>query len=138
MSIYKNTVFFHICSNCGSLDWGECIDSITIYYTTNKDGVEIKTDEDYGDVVELKCGECDQYNSIHELAVDKSYWKRIHDMKDENRLIYIIKLMTQKKIRFNKSFVDDVILYHKDDIGFMSKISEHLEKLGYTKITRVR
>ena len=132
--IYGNLVFFRICAVCGSLDWDEYIDYAILSFTTDEDGDTIDFNESYGDTVDIRCHYCEKATT-HELSVDKSYWKRIHDMNDENRLIYIIKLMSQKKMRLNKNFVDDVVFYHENDKKFMKRISKYLQILGYTAIT---
>ena len=135
MGIYDNTVYFHVCVNCGSLDWEEYTDGVENDYTTNEDGETVNFNEDYyGDVVDVRCHDCEK-NTVHELAVDKSYWKKILDMDGENRLIYIIKLMSEGKMEKDEDFIEDVVFYHENDREFMKRISEYLQTLGYTEIT---
>ena len=55
MGIYDNTVYFHICARCGSLDWEEYTDGVENDYTTNEDGETVNFNEDYyEDVVDVR------------------------------------------------------------------------------------
>lgn len=137
MSIY-DTVYFHICGNCGSLWWEEYYDWASIRLVMHEDGDYRETDREYGDLIEKRCVECEK-PSIHELSVDKAEWEEIYNMNGRDRLIHIVKLMSEEEMEFDREFVDEVIEYHKNDKKFMAKISKHLQTLGYiTKTTWTR
>ena len=54
--------------------------------------------------------------------------KLVINMDDEDRLAYIIELMSKGKMKFDKDFIDKVISFHKNDKEFMAKISKYLCK----------
>ena len=133
MGIYEKTVYFHICANCGSLDWEEYTDGVENDYTTDENGETINFDENYyGNVVKICCHDCEK-NSTHELTVAFTEWKKIYNMKEKDRLVHIIKLMSERKMERDEGFIEEVIKYHKNSKRFMTKISEYLQTLGYTE-----
>ena len=126
MNIY-DIVYFHICANCGSLWWEEYYDWASIRLVMHEDGDYGETDREYGDLIEKRCVECEK-PSIHELSVDKAEWEKIYDMDGEDRLAYIIELMSKGKMEVNKDFIDDAIEHHKNNKEFMTRISKYLCK----------
>ncbi len=105
---------FKICAFCGSLTWVE-VRTVQFTLTTSLEGEEETVTKDYEETDQEYCANCES-ESLYILSTDEETFRKIKDIKyNKERLFTILELIEEKKIRYNREFLEAVV---EENIGY--------------------